>query len=90
MGAGVGGENGLRQIPEIVGRTTIGLFRYLLVPVCFLIEYSVFFLSNSIFLDSSTQNLAESFDNYINKLVLEPASAKFNQNSDFAHVRTYS
>ena len=40
--------------------------------------------------DSSVQNHAESFGNNIKNLVLDPKRAKFNKNSDFGHVRTYS
>ena len=40
------------------------------------------------FLDSSTQNHAEPFWNYLEKSVLDPKRAKLDQNSDFGHVRT--
>ena len=42
------------------------------------------------FWDSSAQNHAEPSWNYLKKSVLDPKRAKLNQNSDFAHVRTYS
>ena len=58
--------------------------------VVFLGVWSYFmFLREKCFLDSSTQNHAEASRNYIKKLVLEPTHAKFYQNSDFGHVRTY-
>ena len=41
-------------------------------------------------MDSSVQNHAESFGNYVKNSVLDPKHAKLNQNSDFGHVRTYS
>ena len=42
------------------------------------------------FLSFSTHNHAEPLWNYLKKYLLDPKRAKFNQNSDFGHVQTYS
>ena len=41
-------------------------------------------------LSFSTQNHAESFRNFLKKSVLDSKRAKWEQKSDFGHVRTYS
>ena len=48
-----------------------------------------FLVSKPCFLSFSTQNHAESYENYLKNLVLDPIHAKLNKNSDFGHVRTY-
>ena len=53
-------------------------------------HHNHFLMSKQCFLDSSTQNHAESSSNFLNKSVWDPKCAKFNQNSDIDHVRTYS
>ena len=46
--------------------------------------------SKTVISSFSTQNNAEPSRNYIKKQVLDPKRAKFDQNSDFGHVRTYT
>ena len=55
---------------------------------CLIFRFLSFLVSNPCFLDSSTQNHAESSRNYLKKLGLDPKRAKWNPNSEFGHVRT--
>ena len=65
-------------------------FTYCLGFGPFLLKYRVCSLKEECFLESSAQNHAESCGNDLKNLVLDPKRAKFDQKSDFAHVRTYS
>ena len=56
----------------------------------FFYQISNLLIKKPCFLDSSTQNHAESCGNYLKHAVSDPKRAKLNQNSDFDHVRTYS
>ena len=51
---------------------------------------SIFYAKKQCFLSSSMQNHAERSRNYFKKSVWDPKRAKWDQNSDFGHVRTYS
>ena len=59
------------------------------MSVRFLTKYHVLLIKHPCLLDSSTQNHAESFGNYLTNLVLDPKRAKMDQKLDFGHVRNY-
>ena len=54
----------------------------------FLYKHVRFFDGFSKFFSSSTQNHAESFRNYLKKLICDPKRATFDPKSEFGHVRT--